>query len=319
MRSARRLIERLRVNAVSTRRVSPFIAWESISARTSHGDLDRGRVVTQYNRGSHGSSGRVRGLASALFTLSVDVHMAAKYDQIGSTYTSTRKADARIAALIGSVIPPDAEILNVGAGTGSYEPEGARVFAVEPSKAMIAQRPRGSAPVIRALAEALPFGDQSVDVILGILTIHHWTDIERGLAECRRVARRRLVFLTWDPTAAHFWLTEDYFPQLLAQARALFPSIDMLRCVLGAVHSIPVPIPSDCTDGFLGAYWKRPAAYCDAVVRRGISAFAMIDDVHEPLARLKSDIASGEWLRRNHSLSALSTLDLGYRIVVAEA
>lgn len=244
--------------------------------------------------------------------------MPAVYDQIGTSYPSTRRPDARIAELIRSVLPPYASIVNVGAGTGSYEPVNLRVIAVEPSHTMIAQRDPRAAQAVRAVAEALPFPANSFDVVLGVLTMHHWSDMARGLDECRRVARNCLVFLTWDPNAADFWLVEDYFPQILSQARILFPPMDTLQQMLGRTQVLTVPIPGDCADGFLGAYWKRPEAYLDVTVRQGISAFASIDDLQEPLRRLRNDVASGAWQLRHHALLTLDALDLGYRLVVAD-
>ncbi|MDQ6612061.1 MAG: class I SAM-dependent methyltransferase [Gemmatimonadota bacterium] len=209
-------------------------------------------------------------------------------------------------------------MLNVGAGTGSYEPVGPYVVAVEPSRIMIAQRDSHAAPAVCAVAEALPFASGTFDVVLGVLTMHHWQDLSRGLSECQRVARKRVVFFSWDPDATDFWLIDDYFPQFREQARALFPTMQALHQMLGEAHVIHVPIPSDCADGFLGAYWKRPTAYLDATVRSGMSAFALVDNIDEPLKRLEQDVSSGAWSRRNQSLAALGALDLGYRLVVAD-
>lgn len=242
----------------------------------------------------------------------------AVYDEIGTTYQSTRRADARIASLINGVLPPDGSLLNVGAGTGSYEPAGLQVVAVEPSNTMIAQRGALSAPVVRAVAEALPFASNSFDVVLGVLTLHHWHDLTRGLNECRRVARQRMVFLTWDPHATNFWLVDEYFPQILDQARSVFPTMSTLQELMREARVLTVPIPADCSDGFLGAYWTRPEAYLDATVRQGISAFSLVGNIGPSLDRLASDLKSGAWRARHHALQSVDALDLGYRLVVAE-
>ena len=99
---------------------------------------------------------------------------------------------------------------------------------------MIRQRAPGAAPVVRALAAALPFRDASFDAALAILTIHHWPERARGLAELARAARRRVVILTHDPTADGFWL-EDYFPALFGIDRTILPSLDELRRAFGRV------------------------------------------------------------------------------------
>ena len=239
------------------------------------------------------------------------------YDAIGRCYSMRRQPDPRLAAHIEAAIGRDATVLNVGAGTGSYEPVRGGVVAVEPSTVMLAQRPPSAAPAVRAIAEALPFRDRSVDVALAILTVHHWTDQRRGLAECARVARDRVVILTWDPEAEGFWLVRDYFPEILAIDRQIFPSIASLRTVFGQIEVQPVAIPGDCVDGFLGAYWQRPEAYLDDGVRAGISTFNRLTSVDSQLERLQRDLASGEWERRNGELRDRTDLDVGYRLVIA--
>jgi SAM-dependent methyltransferase len=242
----------------------------------------------------------------------------AKYDWIGRTYSALRQPDPRLAARLDALIGCDATVLNVGAGTGSYEPNRQGVVAVDPSIVMLSQRERSSAPAVRAIAEALPFQDQAFDVVLAILTVHHWNDQRRGLEECARVARDRVVILTWDPDAEGFWLVRDYFPEILAIDRRIFPSMEMLSAVLGPVDVQPLPVPGDCVDGFLGAYWQRPEAYLDEEVRSGISSFSRLANIGPQLERLERDLTSGNWERRNSELRHRSELDVGYRLVVAE-
>jgi len=192
--------------------------------------------------------------------------------------------------------------------------------AVEPSRVMIAQRDSESAPVVQGIAARLPFADASFDAVLGVLTLHHWSDQPAGLRECTRVARSRVVFLTWDPEPGGFWLTQHYLPLFMALDREQFLSMDALARAFGPsarVESIPVPIPRDCVDGFLGAFWARPEAYLDPSVRDGISSFARID-TSAGLAKLRSDLADGTWRARFGRLLDFDALDIGYRIVTAE-
>ncbi len=242
------------------------------------------------------------------------------YDWIGTGYAGTRRPDPRIAALLEEALGPCGSVVNVGAGAGSYEPAGGRVVAIEPSRAMVAQRPSGAAPVIRARAERLPLPDGAVDVALAVLSLHHWDDRPAGLRELRRVARRRVVLLTYDPAGGGgFWLLARYVPQIRRLDAPRFPSMALLAEALGAIDVAPVPIPSDCSDGFLGAFWSRPEAYLDPAVRRGMSAFGLLpaEDTAPGLARLADDLASGEWDRRYGPLRAAAAADLGYRLVVA--
>lgn len=243
--------------------------------------------------------------------------MATLYDKIGRTYAGRRQSDPRIATGIESALAGCATVLNVGAGTGSYEPQSRMVVAVEPSRTMIAQRAAGTAPVVQAYAEALPFRHCSFDAVLGILTVHHWKDQAKGLTECARVARFRVVLLTNDfDVCANFWLF-DYLPELLRADQHLFPGLARFEDAFGVIETIAVPIPADCIDGFLGAYWKRPREYLDRNVRASISSFSKIGNIDSQLARLENDIESGEWDRRYSSLQNLRELDLGYRIVIA--
>ena len=240
--------------------------------------------------------------------------MSSLYDRIGLNYANLRRPDPRIARRIEAALGGAETILNVGAGAGSYEPAGRRITAVEPSAGMIAQRPAWGAAVVRASAEALPFADNSFDAAMAILTIHHWSDKERGVAEMRRVTRGKLVFLTCDPSFRGFWLA-DYFPALVTLDEGQMPAMADFARWLGPVSVSPVPIPRDCTDGFLAGYWRRPAAYLDERARSAMSSFWALGDVSEGLARLASDLKSGEWERRHADLLDRETLDCGYRLV----
>jgi SAM-dependent methyltransferase len=240
----------------------------------------------------------------------------ALYDTIGLGYGRLRRQDRRIAARILRALDGCSSVVNVGAGAGSYEPRDRKLVAVEPSRVMIRQRPRGAAPVVRALATDLPFPDGAFDASLAVLTIHHWSDRERGLGELRRAARRNVVILTHDTSVSEFWLV-DYFPEIRETDRGSMPSLAELRQHLGSIDVFDVPVPHDCTDGFLGAYWRRPEAYLRADVRAAISIFSKLRDVEQGVSALRRDLASGAWHQRYGEILQRSTLDLGYRLVVA--
>lgn len=239
----------------------------------------------------------------------------ARYDTIGVNYARLRRADPRIAAQIEAALGDAATVLNVGAGTGSYEPAGRQVTAVEPSLEMIARRPPGAAPAIQAEAARLPFADKAFDAAMAILTVHHWPDQQAGLSEVRRVTRGPIVLLTFDP-AHRPWLT-DYLPPLASLDEAQMPAMADYARWLGSVEVRPVLVPRDCIDGFLYAYWHRPAAYLDPQIRTGSSSFWAIGDAGEGLARLARDLETGAWERRYAELAALDAYDAGYRLVIA--
>jgi SAM-dependent methyltransferase len=229
---------------------------------------------------------------------------------LSSGYALRRRPDPRIAAVIDAALGDARSVVNVGAGTGSYESIGRIVQAVEPSEGMIAQRAASAAPCVRAPAEALPLADGAYEAAMAILTLHHWSDWRGGLKEMRRVARRRIVLLTFDAEASDFWLTRDYFPGIIAHDRRVMPKLDDLKEELGEFQASPVFIPHDCIDGFLGAYWRRPAVYLDPEARRSMSPFATIDS-EAGLKKLAADLDSGDWQTRNADLLALNALDIG--------
>ncbi len=249
--------------------------------------------------------------------------MAARYDAIGRTYTATRGTEPRIAARIWDALGDARTVVNVGAGTGSYEPPDRDVTAVEPSAVMIAQRPPDAAPAVQASAEALPFADASFDAAMAVLTIHHWSDFAAGAAELRRVARDRVVVLSWDPTyVGRMWLLPEYFPPEHADDDvAGFPSLAEQAAAFGDAAVEVVPIRWDCRDGFFSAFWRRPEAYLDPAVRAGISTLAKRseDELAEGLARLRADLDSGAWARRHADLVERDELDLGYRLLVGRS
>ena len=241
--------------------------------------------------------------------------MPSAYDTIGVNYSELRKPDARIAAQIGTALGSARTVLNIGAGAGSYEPPDKQVTAVEPSMEMIRQRPSSAVTVVRGRAEALPFGDGSFDASMAVLTVHHWFDKAKGLREMRRVTRGRMVILTYDPAFRGFWLA-DYIPELVSLDEAQMPAMSDYEAWIGPVEVFPVPIPHDCTDGFLSAYWRRPAAYLDPRIRAAMSSFWAIGDVSQALSKLERDLDSDAWARRYSELLDLNERDCGYRLVV---
>lgn len=240
------------------------------------------------------------------------------YDTIGATYAATRRTEPRIAAQVWAALGDARTVLNVGAGTGSYEPPDRDVTAVEPSAVMRAQRPAGAAPCVAATAERLPFADRSFDAAMAFATVHHWRDPVAGVLEMRRVARRVVVF-TCDTSErswrGRFWLTRDYLPEVAASRVGL---ATVLARALGA-RTEPVPVPWDCADGFFEAFWRRPEAYLDEQVRRGMSVWATVGPNAEQRAvrSLREDLTSGRWAERNREILDLEEAELGLRLIVA--
>ena len=191
------------------------------------------------------------------------------YDTIGRAYVAHRLPEPRWAAALAEhmAVAPDDLVVNVGAGTGNYEPAHCNVLAIEPSTVMIVQCPAGAAPVVRASASALPLRSGCAQVALAILTVHHWDDWASGLAELCRIAPRRVVLAIDFEVHSHFWLLDDYLPEVGLYARRCHPGHDTIAEAIGAERVVPLPVPRDMRDGVLGAYWCRPEAYLEASVR----------------------------------------------------
>jgi SAM-dependent methyltransferase len=242
-----------------------------------------------------------------------------RYERIGHGYATARREDPRIAAAVRAALGPARTVVNVGAGTGNYEPPDLAVVAVEPSAVMIAQRANRPAPAVRGVAEALPFPAGTFDAALAFLTVHHWSDLAAGVAELRRVARRQAVFLFEPSVTGGFWAIE-YFPEALdVPTEREAPGVDRLGELLDVREVRPVPVPFDCSDGFGAAYWGRPEAYLDPDVQAGMSWLAVLPEEVRArgTARLAADLESGAWDRRLGHLRSLPELDAGYRLVIA--
>ncbi len=242
------------------------------------------------------------------------------YDELGRTYSSTRAEDPRVAAQVWAALGDARSVLNVGAGTGSYEPTDRSVVAIEPSQAMIGQRVGRTERIVRGVAEHLPFPAATFDASLAVLTVHHWTDRVAGLRELRRVSRRQVV-LFFEPFAVHrFWVL-DYFDgveDLPSERNA--PGEDLLRELLPVREVQVVPIPRDCVDGFGAAFWARPEAYLDPAVQAGMSWMALLPEpvIERGTERLRRDLESGAWDEAHGDLRTMDTFDGGYRLAIAD-
>ena len=245
-----------------------------------------------------------------------------RYETIGAGYARTRREDPRLRARIHAALGDARTVVNVGAGTGSYEPLDRHVIAIEPSDVMAAQRPRTLAPALRATASELPLRDGAVDAAMAILTIHHWDEHrERGVRELRRVARGPVVILTYDAwVAAEMWLTKDYYPELGALDCGIFPPLPQVASWLGGEVEIQtVPLPRACQDWMLGSFWAHPERVLDPDARNATSGFARMDAhvVERVVAAVRRDLEDGSWDARHGALRTVDEYDAGLRLVVA--
>ena len=242
------------------------------------------------------------------------------YETIGVGYSVGRRPDPRWQEAIDSVIGDAKRVINIGAGTGSYEPSERAVIAVEPSELMVSQRPKSESLVVMAAAENVPIVSGWADLTMTMLSLHHWTDWRAGVSEMRRLASRRLV-LTYDPEFhASFWLLRDYLPEVAASERTRTPKVEDIADALGDdIEIITLEVPWDCIDGVLPANWRRPAAYLDPQVRACSSGLAQADQrvVERAVQELAKDLDSGAWEQRNDELLAMNSFDAGFRLIVS--
>jgi SAM-dependent methyltransferase len=206
------------------------------------------------------------------------------YQATAEAYAHYRQPDPEIAGFITRALGSSQTVVNVGAGIGSYEPDGLNVTAIEPSADMRQRRPAGR-PAFDAVAGHLPFANDSFDAAMSTFSIHQWPDVRAGLAEMRRVALGPVLVLTCDPAALDcFWLN-DYCPEVIAVEARRYPSLDVIGTELGSTVDVKtVPIPLRCIDGFQEAYYGRPERFLDANARRACFMEALSDD-----------LASGAW------------------------
>ena len=244
----------------------------------------------------------------------------AAYDRIGVGYAGSRVADPRIAKQIHAALGDARTVLNVGAGTGNYEPADRCVIAVEPADTMIRQRPPNAAVTVSAVAEALPFRTHAFDAAMAISTIQHWTKPAAGLAELRRVAPRRVVYMSEPPTPGWMWLADDYFPDMYdLVVNRTTPPVDEVADQLEDATITTVLVPADMIDASAGAFWNRPERYLDPAAQAAMSTFSLLDPkaVSQGTARLRHDLATGNWDNRHGHLRLLPHLDLGYRLIIS--
>jgi SAM-dependent methyltransferase len=247
---------------------------------------------------------------------------AARYDDIGYDYATTRREDPRLRDRVLAALGDSETIVNVGAGTGSYEPRDRYVIAIEPSDVMAAQRPAELVPAIRGSAAPLMLRDACVDAAMAILTVHHWDDqLEAGVRELRRVARGPVVILTVDvDVCADMWLLRDYLPEAAALDRATFPAVARLAGWLGGTVEVETILTArDTPDWTLSSFWAHPERVLDEKARSATSGFARMDPavVARVVAEVDRDLTDGTWDRRYGHLRRLDELDVGMRLVVA--
>jgi SAM-dependent methyltransferase len=244
------------------------------------------------------------------------------YEKSGQKYSGNRQTDPRIAVHVLEALQSENTILNVGAGSGSYEPDDKYVVAVEPSAMMRSQRQANNkVPAINGTAELLPFDDNSFDASMAMVTVHHWPDIAKGLKEMRRVTKGQVLIMSFDPAALHHFWNVDYFPELIEVERQRYPTMDFIVEALGGNCEVkPIPIPLDCADGFQEAFYGRPEAFLEKEVRQSQSAWGFLPEGLEEkyVKSLAADLESGTWDQKYGKYRTMPTYTCALRLVIAK-
>jgi hypothetical protein len=244
----------------------------------------------------------------------------ADYGSIGAVYRNYRVADPRIAAVVHAALGDARTVLNIGAGTGSYEPTDRVVTPVEPSATMRARRPPELPVAVDAYAEQLPFADGQFDAAMGTFTVHQWEHLAAGLAEVRRVTRGPVAFLTCDPALLQTYWLYEYAPEVIETEASRYPSVATLAAGLGGVTTVKqVPIPLDCLDGFNDAYYGRPEMLLDPAARQACSSWSFLAPatVARFEAQLRQELADGTWDRKYGHLRTQPWLEGALVLVVS--
>ncbi len=259
--------------------------------------------------------------------------MKEKYDLIGQNYNLTRKADPYLLNRLYNLLEPQAhhQYLDIGCGTGNYtvglNNRGLQLIGVEPSDEMLRKARAKSSQVewLKGKAENIPLSDQSIDGILGSLTIHHWTNLELGFRELSRVlkSKGRIVIFTATPHQMKGYWLNHYFPKMLDDSMIQMPSYELLKTSMnkGGFDLIATEkyfIHKELQDLFLYSGKHDPQRYLDPQVRHGISSFSALAnaaEVKQGLQQLQEDIATG---RVNEIISQYENEEGDYLYVIGQ-
>lgn len=244
----------------------------------------------------------------------------ADYATIGPGYASYRQPEPLIYERIVRALGDARTVLNVGAGTGSYEPLDRKVVAIEPSALMRSQRPPHLVRAVEGVAEKLLYPDRYFEASMATFTVHQWKNVQAGLTEMRRVTKGPVVILTCDPDDVNrFWLRE-YAPEVLATEARRYPAMFVIKQILaGAVDIATVPIPLNCKDGFNEAYYGRPEKLLETGARLACSAWSLIDQsvARSYVARLSLDLQNGLWDSKYGYLRSQPNFEGSLRLIVS--
>jgi len=252
------------------------------------------------------------------------------YNSIGTNYNTNRSADTRIINIVQDLLdlPIGSIIADIGAGTGNYSNAfadlGYKVKAVEPSEKMRKQaKANSNVTWISGTAESIPLPDNSVNGVILVLSIHHFSSLHEASTEMRKICPNGpIVVFTLDPREGKEPWFKNYFPEIYEQDFKSFPPIDTVANTIAMNGSWlseikPFPLPDDLSDKNMYSAWNEPERYFDAQFRQNTSGLAKADQslVKAGLEKLKYDLELGVWDEKYGYLREEKEFDAGFRFV----
>jgi ubiquinone/menaquinone biosynthesis C-methylase UbiE len=266
-------------------------------------------------------------------TFVADIFPMTLYNKIGTSYNRTRNADPYLAERIFAHLSPVTQgaYLDIGCGTGNYlqalTQKGLHFHGIDPSENMLeqAKAKNTAATFIQATAEAIPLPGHFFDGGMGVLTLHHWKDMQQGLKEVNRVLKPKAKFVLFSFTPQQmrgYWLCH-YFPKMMERCIPMTPEVDEMEKLLNEsgfslVETEKYFIKDGLQDHFLYSNKHHPEKYLSAEIRNNVSSFSAFSDPEEVLQgvlSLEADIKSG---KINSVISAYANDHGDYLFYVAE-
>lgn len=238
--------------------------------------------------------------------------MQALYNDIGSTYSVTRRADSEIAKTLAHLLEVQGErrFLDLACGTGNYTNALAAIggswSGCDISEVMINQARLKNAEINWQLskADSLPYQNDFFDGAMCTLAIHHFADLLKPFQEVHRVLKQGnfVLFSAFPEQMQQYWLCH-YFPEMMQSSITQMPAQALVTSALQTAgfeieQITPFYVSNALQDLFLYSGKERPNQYLDPVVRANISSFASRcsqAELNTGLQRLSSDIESGEF------------------------